>query len=90
MSDLGLVHIVDMGGDSRSYPVNGDGITAREVINDFFKVSDAETLLEERSFRVVNRGTLRADQLDNLMEHGETITVYSQEVANGGVKGATS
>jgi hypothetical protein len=87
---LGLVHIVDMSGDSRSYPINGEGITPRDVIADFYRVSrfDVEDLLDERSFRVVNRGQLRADDLDRKMEHGETITVYSHEVATGGVKGA--
>jgi hypothetical protein len=88
--NLGLVHIVDMGGDSRAFPVNGNGITPRDVISDFFAVdADAvEALLGERSFRIVNRGPLAASGLDRQMEHGETITVYTAEVAQGGVKGA--
>lgn len=90
MSDLGLVHIVDMGGDSKSYPINGEGLTPRQVIADFFDYDpdSVDELLDEKTFRIVNRGQLRANGLDRNMPHGETITVYSNAVATGGVKGA--
>lgn len=92
MSDLGLVHIVDMGGDSKSYPINGEGLTPRTVIADFFGIDSdcVEDMLEEKTFRIVNRGQLRPEGLDRNMSHGETITVYSNAVATGGVKGASA
>jgi hypothetical protein len=87
-NELGLVHIVDMGGDMKSYPVNGEGLTPRDVISSFYGTEDVEELLTTKTFRIVNRGVLNAAGLDRIMEHGETITVYSNEVATGGVKGA--
>jgi len=89
--NLGLVHIVDMGGESRSYPINGNGLTAREVIADFYRTdaSDVESLLGNRTFKLVNRGEINATNLDRSLDHGDTITVYTTQVATGGVKGAT-
>lgn len=87
--NLGLVHIVDMGGESKAFPINGGGLTAREVIADFFESEHVEDLLAEKSFRLVNRGPITAANVDRPLAHGDTITVYTNEVATGGVKGAS-
>lgn len=87
-NDLGLVHVVEMGGDTRAFPINGGGLTAREVLADFFNDDDVEAIVSSKSVNLVNRGAIRADNLDRPLEHNDTITIYSQAVANGGVKGA--
>lgn len=88
MSNNDIVHIVDMAGDTRTFAING-GITPRFVIEEFFG-GDAEQLITQRTFKIVNRGPVRADNLDRNMEPGETITVYDNAVATGGVKGASN
>ena len=87
--NLGIVHIAEMGGDTKAYPINGTGLTAREVLSDFYRGEDLDELLTVKRFNLVKRGrTLTMDNIDQPLEHGETITVYSQAVATGGVKGA--
>ena len=90
MSNLGLVHVAEMGGDTRSFPINGEGLTARDVIADFYPDSDVEELITERAFNLINRGRVRADTLDRPLVAGDTIMVMTNEVATGGVKGAIS
>lgn len=67
-------------------------MTPRIVIADFFDVASeyVRTLLDARAFRIVNHGPLLEENLDQPLEPGDTITVYSHEIARDGIRGELS
>ena len=85
-----MIHIVDMGGESRSFEVSYDEpLTPRQIIAAFYAIPPerVEAKLAERAFRIVSTGALKLELLDSPLIDGDTIAVYSHAIARHGVKG---
>lgn len=83
----GLVHVTDMV-NTRSFVVNGESVSAREALADFYRSAPegVEDAISGKTLRVVNRGPLT--DLEVRLASGDTIAIFESEVASGGVKGA--
>lgn len=84
-----LVHVTDMI-NSRSIAINGETVSARAALADFYRCEPAEVegKIEGKTLRIVNRGALT--DLDVQLSANDTITVFEAAVAGGGVKGANA
>lgn len=77
-----------------SSSVNGEGTTARKLIDQWIEDRDLDEESAEdflNSFKVSNVNTnaeVTAGSLDTPLLDGQTLAVYTKEVATGGSKGA--
>jgi hypothetical protein len=75
--------------NNRSFAVNGEGATIREVLQDFFGPdADVEEEVASKSVNIVNRGPVSVAMLDSQVHEACVITVYAKSIADGAVKGA--
>lgn len=81
-----LVHVTDMA-HSRSFPINGVPLKVRDVVAAFQGKPAGCPDMTNLTIRLVNYGDV-TNELDRTLAHNDTITLFSNAVANGGVKGA--
>jgi hypothetical protein len=84
-----IVHVSSLENNSVKHIEDGEEITVRELVAEFLGIeSPAEFNDGDKNIRILNFG--RVTDLDRVLKANETVMVYDAEVANGGVKGATS
>lgn len=89
MSQPSVVTVTDFT-NTRVVPINGGGLTVLAALANFLGASESDVAdqLGTRKARLLNYGDLNPTDFGRQLAHGDTITIYTNAVATGGVKGA--